>query len=67
MERLLASPRRRIMLTVLLVVVLAALGFAALAHLLREVHLYDVRHAFAAIGTERFLLAIMLTVASYLA
>lgn len=67
MQQLLSSPRLRMMLTVILVLLLAALGFSALAHLLREVHLHDVRHAFAAIGAERFVLALILTVASYLA
>lgn len=67
MERLLSSPRRRTVFTVVLIVLLAALGFSALAHLLHEVHLRDVRHAFAAIGPERFAVALLLTMVSYVA
>lgn len=67
MGRFLSNPRHRTILAVGLVLLLAALGFSALGHLLREVHLHDVRHAFASIGAERFLLALLFTIASYLA
>lgn len=67
MDTFLASPRKRIALSVGIVLILAALGFSALAHLLREVHLHDVRHAVAQIGPERFIAALVFTCASYLA
>jgi len=67
MHGLFANPRARTALTVTVVALLAALGFSALAHLLREVHFHEVRHAFAQIGGDRFLLALALTCASYLA
>ncbi|MFT3964326.1 MAG: bifunctional lysylphosphatidylglycerol flippase/synthetase MprF [Sphingobium sp.] len=59
--------RHRTALTIAAVLALAALGFAALAHLLREVHLHDIRQAWSRIGAERFAAAALLTVASYLA
>lgn len=66
-EKLLSIARHRTLITLLLVLLLAALGFSALTHLLREVHLHDVRQAFARIDSGRFLLALAFTAASYLA
>ncbi|HEX7854286.1 MAG TPA: bifunctional lysylphosphatidylglycerol flippase/synthetase MprF [Sphingobium sp.] len=59
--------RHKTALTVAAVLLLAALGFSALAHLLREVHLHDIRHAWAQIGAPRFAAAGVLTIVSYLA
>jgi len=67
MEELFAGSRRRTVLAVALVVLLAVLGFSALDHLLREVHLHDVRHAYRQIGNERFIAALLFTLLSYLA
>ncbi|MFZ2994733.1 bifunctional lysylphosphatidylglycerol flippase/synthetase MprF [Sphingobium sp.] len=64
---LLSNRRHRTLVTVSVVVVLAILGFWALAHLLREVHLQDIRLSFSQIGPARFLIAIGLTIVSYLA
>lgn len=58
---------RRRLLTTMIVVALTVLGFLALDHLLREVHLSDIRHAFRQIDGWRFALAIACTAASYLA
>lgn len=67
MNDLFHSPHVRVILAVALVTLVAALGFIALDHLLSEVHLRDVREAFRGIGEERFILALLFTVASYLA
>ena len=65
MEDFFSSPRNRVVLTVAIVALLAGLGLSALAHLLREVHLHDVKHAFAQIGPGRFAFSIALTIISY--
>ena len=67
MDVFFSNPRHRTIAIAALVVLLTALGFSALAHLLRDVHLHDVRHAFAQIGAGRFMIALAFTVASYLA
>jgi phosphatidylglycerol lysyltransferase len=46
---------------------LAALGFAALSHLLRDVHMHDIRVAWHALSPTQLAIAITLTMASYLA
>jgi phosphatidylglycerol lysyltransferase len=63
----LLNGRRRMILTAALIIILAALGFTALDHLLSEVHLHDVRHSIRQIGGERFVLALGFTAASYFA
>lgn len=57
--------RYRTQLSVAVVVLLAALGFVALYHLLREVHSHDIRAAFHALGPTALLPAIALTIISY--
>lgn len=58
--------RNRTTLSVAVVIILAALGFVALNHLLHEVRLHDVRAAVHALGTRTLLLAALLTTVSYL-
>ncbi|HWJ70463.1 MAG TPA: bifunctional lysylphosphatidylglycerol flippase/synthetase MprF [Sphingobium sp.] len=67
MATILSLARHRTLITLVLVLLLAALGFSALTHLLREVHLHDVRHAFARIDRWHMLLALAFTAVSYLA
>ena len=59
------SPRQRTALSVGMVLVLAALGLVALTHMLREVRLSDVRHAWHAMPTRALLSAAALTAISY--
>ena len=59
--------RNRAALAVALTVIVGTLGFIALHHLLGEVHPKDVRHAFEAVSTDRLLLSLTLTAASYIA
>jgi len=58
--------RYRIQISILVVVLLVALGLGALQQLTREIHLSQVRAAFHAIGTPQLLAALGLTVVSYL-
>jgi phosphatidylglycerol lysyltransferase len=58
--------RYRTQLTIAAVLLLAALGLAALAHLLGEVRLRDIRAAIHAIPASGLLLALGLTAVSYL-
>lgn len=57
----------RTLIPVTMAIVLALLGFFALDHLLREVHIHDVRAAFTALPADRIILAILFTAASYTA
>lgn len=57
--------RHRTPLSITMVVVLATLGFAALDHLLDDVHLRDVRAAWHALPASRLLAAALLTAISY--
>ncbi|PZU13126.1 MAG: bifunctional lysylphosphatidylglycerol flippase/synthetase MprF [Sphingobium sp.] len=59
------SSRQRTALSVAMVLVLAALGLVALTHMLREVRLSDVRHAWHAMPTRALLAAAALTAVSY--
>ncbi|WP_448538177.1 bifunctional lysylphosphatidylglycerol flippase/synthetase MprF [Sphingobium yanoikuyae] len=52
-------------LSVGLVVLLAALGFVALYHLLHDVHVRDIRAAFHALGPAALIPALLLTAISY--
>ena len=52
-------------LSVGLVVLLAALGFVALYHLLHDVHVRDIRAAFHALGPTALIPALLLTAISY--
>src|SRR5690606_8295590 len=58
--------RHRTILSVGVVLLLAALGFAALDHLLQEVHLHQVRLAWHALPITKLLAAAGLTAISYL-
>ena len=58
---------RRGYLAVGAVVLLVALGLSALHHLTRQVRLADARAAFYAIDPRQIALAVLLTVASYIA
>ncbi len=58
--------RYRTPLSVIGVLLLAALGFAALSHLLHDVHLRDVKAAWHALSRLQLAAAIGLTIASYL-
>ena len=58
--------RYRMALSVSIVILLAALGFVALDHLLQEVHLHQVRAAWHALPTTGLLAAAALTAISYL-
>nr|WP_017183897.1 bifunctional lysylphosphatidylglycerol flippase/synthetase MprF [Sphingobium xenophagum] len=58
--------RYRMALSVGIVILLAALGFVALDHLLQEVHLHQVRAAWHALPTTGLLAAAALTAISYL-
>jgi phosphatidylglycerol lysyltransferase len=60
------AARYRTQLSVVVVILLAALGFVALDHLLHEVRLHDVRMAIHALGASDLLLAALLTAVSYL-
>ncbi|MBO9499047.1 MAG: bifunctional lysylphosphatidylglycerol flippase/synthetase MprF [Novosphingobium sp.] len=62
-----AITRHRRLLVVLLVALVALLGFEAIRSILADVHLRDVRHALHQIGTDRIVAALALTAASYLA
>ncbi|AJP74781.1 bifunctional lysylphosphatidylglycerol flippase/synthetase MprF [Sphingomonas hengshuiensis] len=61
--------RRRLLRPLMIVAVLAVgvLAFAAMRGILAEVHYHDIRHAIAAVGPERLVLAALLTAASYFA
>ena len=59
--------RHRMTLSVGVVLLLAALGFLALDHLLHEVHLRQVQLAWHMLPTDRLLAAAALTAISYLA
>ncbi|MCW2338123.1 phosphatidylglycerol lysyltransferase [Sphingobium sp. B2D3A] len=61
------TQRHRTILTIGVALLLAVLGFVALSHLLREVHLRDVRAAFHALPPLAFLAAALLTACSYAA
>lgn len=54
-------------ISVIIVTGLAVLGFLALSHLLRDVHLHDVRSALAALPADRVGLALLFTACSYAA
>ena len=62
-----AGMKYRRSLTLLVVVIVAAIGFEALRLILREVHLGDVRAAITAVPATHMLLALALTTLSYLA
>lgn len=59
--------RYRTPISVLIVLVLIGLGFAALEHLTQEVRFDDVRTAMHALSPHRIVLALMATAGSYLA
>lgn len=65
MRLLFARYRRHVTMAVVLVVI--ALGFAALESLTREIHFADVRAAAHALTTGQIVLALALTAGSYLA
>jgi phosphatidylglycerol lysyltransferase len=58
--------RYRTGLAVGIVLLLAFAGFAALDHLLHEVSVHDIRHAWNALPISRLLIAAVLTAASYI-
>ncbi len=62
----LLTSRTRTALSVAVVILLAAVGFVALDHLLHEVKLHDVRVAIHALGANDLLLAALLAAISYL-
>lgn len=59
--------RLKSIVPVAVVLLLAAMGFFALSHLLREVHMHDIRAAWAQVGVLHLLAAAGLTAISYLA
>lgn len=59
--------RYQLALTLGWVLLIAALGFVALHHLIHHVRVHDIRAAFHAIGMGRVGLALLLTAASYFA